>query len=171
MSKKKNTTTSTATTKKSFHGLGRFLKVVGITMLVCWVIYIVAFSIGGAMISRPNADAAYTVTGFDVGANSVHLTKDGEELNVYLMGIILNPDAPADTLEQYVGAQVVLEEDIICGKECNGMPQGYLVMVNTDHILQMDMLVNGDAALGDLPSRAKHHLDFWEASLGAYPER
>lgn len=172
---KKNTLTRN-TPKKSFLGaLGNIgvsvLKIVGIVLIAGAILSATLLPISLALVNKPSGDDILTVVSFDVDANTVKLTGSENSVTISLLGITLSQDAD---LEKYIGLEVYTRVDYRCGEydDDAGIPQSYVIIVDTDHVLQMEMLVDGVADISpDFPQKAARYSEYWEsATFGVYPE-
>lgn len=182
MSKKntpKNPQNSVAPKKTGFFSaVGGFalstLKVTGIVAVICGLLFVILLNVSRALTSdnRPSADDIYTIKSVNVESNSVNLENADGVLEVYLLGIVLNEEAPESDFAKYIGAEVTLETEIMHGRYTEGgMRQAYIIVLQTEHVLQLDMMVDGVAFSGPLDNRAELHDEFWEcATFGVYPE-
>lgn len=169
---KKNTRNTNA--KRGFLDIlssigGSTLKVVGIVLIAGAILSATLLPISLAMVNNPSGDDVLTVVSFDVENNTVELVNSNGSTTVSLLGITLSQDAD---LEKYIGLEVYTKADYRCGEFNDaGIQQSYIILMSTDHVLQMDMLIDGVAELSDFPSNATRYSDYWEsATFGEYPE-
>lgn len=175
---KKNPQNTEAPKNPGFFGkVGAFLlgtlKIAGIASVICGLLFVILLNVSRAFTNdRPSADDIYTIASFNIEQNTVNLKNADGVLEVYLLGIILNEETPETEFAKYIGTEVTLEDEIWHGDYTeDGIRQAYIIVLHTEHVLQMDMMIDGVAFYGDLDNRAELHNEFWECAIfGIYPE-
>ena len=171
-----NTPNTTAPKKRTcWNAIGGFLfgtlKITGLVSIIGAFLFVVLFNISFAMVKSPSPKNTFTVASFNVERNTVNLENADGVTEVYLLGIVLDAENPDINLDKYVGAEVYLESETLHGDYTeDGIRQAYIIVLNSDHVLQMDMLIDDVAYLGDMHKLATHYSAYQEAaSFGIYP--
>ncbi len=175
----KNKTRVTNTEKNSsplcsfLHAIGGFLlgtgKVLGIIGLVCCVITMIVIPIATAGQNHATASNTYTVVEFRVEDNVAVVENADGLCEVALIGIIL--DSEAD-FSKYIGTEVYLEIDYQTGSTReDGIPQRHLIVSDTEHVMQLDMMVDGVAEYTGLKVSSPWYTMYRDCDFfGVYPE-
>jgi hypothetical protein len=179
MSKKNQNTPknpkNTAEQKKTgfFATLGHVLfsagKVVGIVMAIACVVSLIAIPFSSANENRSAKSDTYVITEFRTEDNVVVMENGEGVCEVSPLGIVLNPEAD---FTKYLGTEVYLKRDSKMGsKREDGMMQRHIIVLHTEHVLQLDMMIDGVADYTGLQVGSSWYYMYRDCdAYGVYPE-
>lgn len=144
-------------------------KVLLIVLLVGTVLSATLLPISLAQVKKASKNEMMTISSINVETNTVELSNSKETVEVYLLGVLLNPEAD---FSKYIGAEVYTRDDAAYGRTDSGLQQSYIMVENTGHVFQMDMIIDGAAYVDpDFRATAAWYDEYRECeSFGVYPE-
>lgn len=168
---KKNDKNATACQKRGL--LGRFFistgKVLGIVGLVCCVISLISMPFAKAELDKEFTSDNYTIVEFCPASNMVIMENADGVCEIAPLGVVLKPDAD---FSKYIGMEVYLKRDAKMGDTReDGLLQRHIIVLHTEHVLQLDMMVDGVASGTGLQVGSSWYYMYRDcAAFGVYPE-
>ena len=153
--------------EKLKRGAWKVVKVFLIITLSCMILGPITMGLAQLAYNVEHPVEYYTVHGLGDNNSILLSDSDGNVTEYDLMGCVLAEDAD---ISEYIGKSVYLESDYKVSETSEtGLSRCYIRLKDSDHILQIELIVDGIAKFGNMERAATHYQKFWESNvLGRY---